>query len=201
MKCLETEKLISYAYRWIDEAAASEVRAHLGVCPRCREMVEEYGRLDALLGGWKATEPTSGFDARVRQALESQQARRSAWGFWGWGWTRGLALASIGVLILAGVVWVSQSHHSVSDSPRVAMRAPRRATGASAPTPAPVALPHEQAGTAHAGVRPVSAVPEIKSATAILNEDRDTQALEDYDLAANFDVLSELPKGEPRVAN
>ena len=54
---------------------------------------------------------------------------------------------------------------------------------------------------AHAGVKPAQAVPELKSAGASLNEDKDTQALEDYDLAANFDLLSELPKGEPRVAN
>ena len=74
MKCLETEKLISYAYRLMDEPAASEVRAHLGECSRCREIVEQYGRLDAVLDEWKAAEPTPEFDARVRQAVEAQQA-------------------------------------------------------------------------------------------------------------------------------
>ena len=129
MKCLETEKLISYAYRLMDEPAASEVRAHLGECPRCREIVEQHGRLDALLDEWKTAEPTPGFDARVRQAVEAQQARREAWGFWGWDWARGLALASLGVLIIAGVVWFTQSHRWVSNSSRVATRQPQQASG------------------------------------------------------------------------
>jgi hypothetical protein len=38
-------------------------------------------------------------------------------------------------------------------------------------------------------------------AGAFANDDNDAQALEDYDLAANFDLLSELPKGESRVVN
>ena len=33
------------------------------------------------------------------------------------------------------------------------------------------------------------------------NDDRDAQAIDDYDLAANFELLSEIPKSEPRVAN
>ena len=50
MKCLEREKLIGYAYRLMDESAASEVRAHLGECSQCRENVAQYGRLDAAAG-------------------------------------------------------------------------------------------------------------------------------------------------------
>ena len=96
MKCLETERLISYAYRLTDEPAASKVRAHLEECARCREIVEQHGRLDAVLNEWKIAEPTPEFDARVRQAVEARQAGRAAWGFWGWSWARGLALASLG---------------------------------------------------------------------------------------------------------
>ncbi len=199
MKCLETERLISYAYHLIDEPAASQVRAHLGECPRCREIVEQHGRLDALLDVWKAAEPSLGFDARVRQAVEAQQARRKAWGFWGWDWARGLALAALGVLIIVGVVWFTPSHLRVPNSSTVATRQPPQASGPQ--TPAQVAKLQSSTVMAHAGVKQAQAAPELKSAGVSFNEDKDTQALEDYDLAANFDLLSELPKGEPRVRN
>ena len=199
MKCLETERLISYAYHLTDERAASEVRAHLRECPRCRERVEQYRRLDAVLDEWRAAGPTPGFDARVRQAVEAQPARREAWGYWGWEWARGLALASLGVLIIAGVVWFTRSHLRVPNSSAVATRQSSQASGAQ--TPAQVAKLQSPTVTAHAGVRPAQTAPELKSAEAFSNDDKDTQALEDYDLAATFDLLSELPKGERRVAN
>jgi predicted anti-sigma-YlaC factor YlaD len=199
MKCLETERLISYAYHLTDERAASEVRAHLRECPRCRERVEQHRRLDAVLDEWKAAEPALGFDARVRQAVEAQQARRERWSFWGWDWARSLALASLGVLIVAGVVWFTRSHLRVPNSSAVATRQSPQASGAQ--TPAQGAKLQSPTFTAHAGVRPAQTAPELKSAGAFANDDKDTQALEDYDLAANFDLLSELPKGERRVAN
>ena len=197
MKCLDTEKLIRYAYHLTDESAASEVRVHLGECSRCREIVEQHGRLDALLDEWKAAEPTPEFDARVRQAVEAQQSRRAAWGFWGTEWARGLALAALGVLIITGVVWVTQSHPRASITSGVATRQPQQAMGPQTPAP----QLHAPATTAQAGVKPVPAAPPHQSAGVSANEDRDAQALEDYDLAANFDLLSELPKGERRVTN
>jgi anti-sigma factor RsiW len=199
MKCLETERLISYAYRLTDEPEASQVRAHLGECPCCREIVKQHGRLDALLDEWKAAEPTPWFDARVRQAVETQQARRERWGFGGLDWARGLALAALGILIIAGVVWFTQSHHGVSNLSGVATREPQQASGPQ--TPALVAKGQSPTAPAQTGVKPAQAVHGVKSADASSNEDNDAQALEDYDLAANFDLLSELPKGEPRVRN
>ena len=200
MKCLETEKLISYAYRLTDEPAASQVRAHLGECPRCREIVEQHGRLDAVLDEWKAAEPTPGFDARVRQAVEAQQARREAWGFWGRDWARGLALASLGVLIVAGVVWFTRSHPGFPTPRGVATREAQQASGPQTPAQAAeTSIPHRYAPCGREDRLGPS--PNSNSADASSNEDNDAQALEDYDLAANFDLLSELPKGEPRVAN
>ena len=199
MKCLETEKLIGYAYRLLDESAASRVRAHLGDCPRCREIVEQHGRLDAVLSEWKTEEPSPEFDARVRLAVEAQKFGSNARAFWHWQWARGLALASLAVLIIAGLVWFARGHLGVSDSSRVAEQKPRQATSAQAP--AQVANLHSLAVPGDGSLRPVQAVHGNKSAVGFTNEDKVTQALEDYDLAANFDLLSELPKGEPRVAN
>jgi predicted anti-sigma-YlaC factor YlaD len=199
MKCLETEKLIGYAHGLTDEPMASEVREHLADCPRCREIVEKHGRLDALLNEWKAAEPTPGFDAHVRQAVEAQQAGRWAWSFWGRQWARGLALASIGVLLVAGVVWFTQSRFGVLNFSGTARREPSPASGAQ--TAAPMANFHSPAVMPHAGMRPAQTAPKLGWAGVARNEDKDAEALEDYDLAANFDLLSELPKGERRVAN
>jgi anti-sigma factor RsiW len=197
MKCLETEKLIRYAYHLTDEPAAAEVRAHLEECPRCRGLVEQYGRLNALLDEWKVAEPTPGFDARVRQAVEAQQAKREAWGFGGLGWVRGLAVASLGILIIAGAVWFTERHHRGSNLSAVASQQPRRPLGAQTPA----TQLSSSAVPAPAGVRRARAASATGSAGAISNADQDALALEDYDLAANFDLLSELPKGESRVVN
>jgi anti-sigma factor RsiW len=199
MKCLDTEKLIRYAYHLSDEAAASEVRAHLGKCLRCREIVEQYGRLDALLDEWKVAEPTPGFDARVRQAVEAQQARRAAWGFGSLGWARGLAVAALGVLIVAGSVWIIRAHYRTSNSARVATRQVQPPMGPQASTSATKLLSANVAPPA--GVRPAHAASELGSSRAVAKDDQDALALEDYDLAANFDLLSELPKAEQRVVN
>ena len=199
MKCLETARLISYAYRLMDESSASEVRAHLGECARCREIVEQHGRLDALLDEWKIAEPSPAFDARIRQAVETRQAGRAAWGFWGWSWARGLALASLGALMVAGVVWFTQNHRRVSNPPHIAARQPQQVGGAQ--SAAPMASVRSSGVKHPADMRPAETAAEPQSAGNSLNEDKYAQSLEDYDLAANFDLLSEIPKGEPRVVN
>jgi hypothetical protein len=50
-------------------------------------------------------------------------------------------------------------------------------------------------------VTPAQHAPEPGSTVATSSDDKDALAMEDYDLAANFDLLSEIPKGERRVAN
>lgn len=196
MKCLETEKLIGYAYGLSDESAASQVRVHLRECPRCREIVEEHGRLDAVLSEWKVAEPTPGFEARVRQAVEARQAGRAAWNFWSWQWTRGLAMASLGVLIVAGVALLRYNPGRVSRPPQTSARlAPPEGGARTLPPAANLPSPSDvPKNSAHV-------VPQSQSAGANLGNDKDAQAMEDYDLAANFDLLSELPRIEPRVAN
>jgi anti-sigma factor RsiW len=193
MKCLETEKLIGYAYGLSDESAASQVRAHLRECPRCREIVEEHRRLDAVLGEWKVAGPTADFEARVRQAVE---ARRAAWNFWSWQWTRGLAVASLGIMIVAGVALLRYNPGRISRPSQNAARLAQRESGAR--TLPPAANLHSPSDVAKSSAH---VVPESPSAGANLSDDKDAQALEDYDLAANFDLLSELPRTESRVAN
>jgi anti-sigma factor RsiW len=199
MKCLDTEKLIRYAYHLTDEPVAAEVRAHLGECPHCRGIVEQHARLDTVLDGWKVAEPTAGFDARVRQAVEAQQARREAWGFGGLGWIRGLALASLSVLVMVGAVWMVRGNHGKSNLTRAAVGQPQQPRGAQTSASAMKPLPPHVA--AHSGERPAAAAPIPGAVHFVTNGDQEALALEDYDLAANFDLLSELPKGEQRVVN
>jgi len=199
MKCLETDKLVGYAYRLLDDAAAAQVRVHVRECDRCREIVEQHLRLDAVLNEWTVPEPTPAFDVRVRQAVEAQGARRTAGSWWGWRWSRGLALASFAVLIVAGLVGFNHRHRQLSSSPRGVARQPQPAREAQAPPLA--AKAHPPAVPARGSQSLARAMPESPAKGVVLMEDKDAQTLEDYDLAANFDVLSELPKGEPRVVN
>jgi anti-sigma factor RsiW len=196
MKCLETETLISYAYRLIDEPAAAEVRAHVKECSRCREVVEQHGRLDAVLNEWQAADPTPEFDVRVREAVGAIEAQREGWFFGGWQWARGLALAALGVMIVVGVAWFGHNHHGVSNSPQVAARHSQPATAL-----APASNPQTPAELTQAEVTPAQQSPELELVGATANGDKDALAMEDYDLAANFELLSEIPKGEGRVAN
>jgi hypothetical protein len=199
MKCLETENLIRYAYRLIDEPAALQVRAHLRECPRCREIVEEHAGLDSLLSEWKVVDPTPGFDARVRQAVEARLAQRAGSSFWGGQWTRGLALASLAILVIAGVVLLMHGPRWFSPSPQVVKQQPPPSPGVH--TPPQTANLHPLAVPAHTAKRSAHVVPEAQRVGVIVSDEKVAQALEDYDLAANFDLLSELPKGEPRVVN
>jgi hypothetical protein len=199
MKCLDSERLISYAYRLMDEPAASEVCKHLEECVRCREIVEQHGRLDAVLSEWQSAEPSPEFDVRVREAVGALEAQREGWGFWGWQWARGLALAALGVMIVAGVAWYGHNHRGDSRSSQVATRQPQITTGA--PVSGQTPDQQTQADAAEAHVTPAQQVPDLRLAGATSSGDKDALAMEDYDLAANFDLLSEIPKGERRVAN
>jgi hypothetical protein len=148
--------------------------------------VEQCGRLDAVLSEWTAAEPGAGFDARVRQSIESEQARRASWSFWSWQWARQLGMVAAGILVVVGVSWLAHFHRGTIRNSPVAMR--QQPTGG-AQTPPP------------AGLIPAQRAPKPGTAGAASMDDKDAQAMEDYDLAANFDLLSEIPKGGARVAN
>jgi predicted anti-sigma-YlaC factor YlaD len=199
MKCIETERLIGYASRLIDESAAVEVRRHLEQCSRCREVVDQHQRLGAVLDEWKAAEPTPGFDARVRQAVDAHEAQQRSRGLWSWDWMRSLALASLGVMIVAGVAWFVRHHHGASHYSQVAARQPQQASPA--PTSGRTANAQTPPVAAAVNLTPAPCLPKLDSLTPMSSDEKVAQAMEDYDLAANFDLLSEIPKGEPRVAN
>ncbi len=178
MNCLEREKLIAYRHQLLDGREEGAVRAHLAECGRCRAALDEYRRLDSVLEEWKAIEPTPGFDTRLRAALERSATApaSSLWGLrwspiWGFGSLRWLAPA----LALAVVVVVSVV--------ALRLRPPHPAPGSAVPQVAQVPVPSAGVGA-----------PSEADADEELGLYRNLPILEDYDMLADFDVLSELPK-------
>ncbi len=200
MKCLEREHLFSYAHRLLDQREAAQVHMHLVECPRCREAAEQFERLDAVLEGWKSPQPSAWFDARVRQAVGAQPAGSPAWGFLAAPrWARTLALVSLGVVAIAGVVWLTRSQPPVSKLSALVTKP----SGQTAPAQTPPQVAKLGPALAASGQVKNSPKPaaELKSMSSSSGEDEDARALDDDDLVAKFDILSELPKRDPKVAD
>ena len=199
MKCLETERLFRYAYHLLNESEASQVSAHLESCPRCREIVAQHIRLDVLLDDWKAPGPRPGFDVRVRRATEVQPGNVGAWRLWGLEWTRGLALACLATLMVVGVAWYRHSYRRPFGAPAITGRPSHSARAGARSSPGMKIKPSPSGNDSE--IEQTEGVPAAPGAVASWNEDKDAQALEDYDLAANFDLLSELPERASQNAN
>jgi len=177
--CFERAKLFAYCAKMLEGRDEAEVRAHLAECAACREVAEEYRRLDRVLDLWEPAEPSPWFDARVRAAVASVEEH--APGLWarllaGWGWSRWLAPAMVAMMaVVVSTVMVERPglfRHTVTQTAQTARLAPGAQAGAS-PSGAQVT---EEEGTA-------------------------AEVSDDYDLLANFDIISELPKTGTQVVN
>ncbi len=199
MKCLEKDRLTEYAYGMMSDASASEARAHLEECSRCREVVQGHHRLGAVLDEWKVGEPTPAFDPCVRLAVDRHRNESHGWGFGGWEWVRGLALAPLGVLLVAGVAWYGQNHRAGASAGPANVVASR--PGVDERVHAKVVTPQLPIQSAQVKMVPVRPGINPESVPVVSNDDRVARAMDDYDLAANFDVLSEIPKVERRAAD
>lgn len=198
MICLDRKQLFRYAHHLLNPQEVAQFRAHLGGCSRCREAVIHYERIDAVLDEWKPVEPSAGFDAGVRQAVGAQQAYRAAWSFWGPGWARSFALVALGVFVIAGEVWLARSQRPVPNPPALGSNPSEQV---SAPISSEVAKVKPVIVAPARIKKPAKPATELKSVSSSLGEDEDARALDDDDLVANFDILSELPKRDTRVAN
>ncbi|HUZ45044.1 MAG TPA: zf-HC2 domain-containing protein [Terriglobia bacterium] len=177
MKCHEREKLFSYLCQMVKPREAEEVRRHLAGCPRCAQVVEEYRKLDLALDKWTAAEPSPWFDARIRARLAASEKEKS--GFLGFGGLRTLVVSVLSVvLIVAGFIAFHQ---------RRAPEQPVSAAGSSLPVVSQTAP--QVSGAAEGQAQSLSAEQRVKM-------DENLSVLEDYDMLANFDVLSELPKAK-----
>ena len=109
-----------------------------------------------------------------------------------------LMAVALGVMLVAGVVWFAHHHHGVSRSLQIATG---QQPAGDARISGQTGSSRTSAETVQADVTPTQDAPNLESASSASNDDKIAQAMEDYDLAANFDLLSEIPKGERRLAN
>jgi hypothetical protein len=180
--CVEREKIFALAQHMLSEGEQQEVSAHVETCEGCRGLLQNYRRLDSVLDEWSpAAEPSPWFDARLRAAVEAQAERRM--GFFGrlsWKpWMATPALASLLLVVSLAVIrsgWMS--HHSQPSTTSATVQSPPRA--------------------AKPEIVPVS---EAQAANQELKMYQNLPVLEDYDMLANFDVISELPKGNHKIAD
>jgi anti-sigma factor RsiW len=194
MKCMEREQLFAYVHHLMEEREAEEVRRHLEECAHCRAAVAKQERLHALLDEWQPREPSPWFDAHVKAAIAASEQQKAARGFLAWPWAR-VAAAAVTLLavIIAGLLVFrtpapQEPVRPVAQKEPPAIQQPTETPQAPPPTTAqsqPVATPTEQ---------PTSAEDEITMYENL-------GILEDYELLAGFDVLSEIPLGEKKVAN
>jgi hypothetical protein len=175
--CRERQKLFELAHDMLDAGEASNIRAHAAECAACRDILDGYRRLDAVLEEWKPLEPSAWFDARVRAAAAAARPARPGWLNWG----RWLAPALATLVIVAGVAIVRTSRSA---------RRPRPAGGPGASLPAPASGKAAVNLAAAAGQQA-----QAKTADQELKMYENLPELENYDLLSSFDVLSELPKG------
>ncbi len=177
MKCHKREKLFSYLHQMLNPQESEEVRQHLAECPRCAQVVEEYRKVDLALDEWTSAEPSPWFDARMRARLAASGKGKS--GLLGFGGLRTLVVSVLSVvLIVAGFIAFHQRQSRESSVP-VAISSAPQVSETAAPASAEVEAP------AH----PLSAEQQVKV-------DENLSVLEDYDMLANFDVLSELPQAK-----
>ena len=195
MKCVEREEIFVFTHRMLEAREESEVRAHLAECSECRAVAEEFYRLDTVLDEWKPTEPSPWFDTRVRAALAAEEKERAARPLFGLRWAQWLVPAVVVVLVVLGVVLLRRSPPNPQP---VAQQSPPAVTQP-APTVPPETQPQQVAQAQAPAVtqQPTAGTAEEDELSLYQN----LPVLEDYDLLANFDVLSELPAKGKKLVN
>jgi anti-sigma factor RsiW len=190
MNCMEREQLFAYVHRMLEGREGEDVRGHLEQCARCRTSVEELRKLDAVLAEWKPQEPSPWFEARVRAAVSAAQKEKTARPFFAQPWARlwvpALALV---VILIAALAMLRTPSSEQAPQPVAQKEQPQPAQPAA--TDSPESLPETLAQSN-------ATAPSVEDELTLY---QNLGLLEDYELLADFAVLSELPTGEKQVAN
>ncbi|HET7215349.1 MAG TPA: zf-HC2 domain-containing protein [Terriglobia bacterium] len=175
MKCVDREKIFLYFHQVLEPDEADRVRRHVAGCEGCARKAEEYRRLDSALDDWTAAEPSPWFDAKVVARVGANENRNS--GFFGFGRVRMLvaAVAAMALIIVAVVVF---NHSKVAEINHPA---------SSQQQPVASAASSQVSNKMEALKKPLPAEEQLKM-------DENLSVLEDYEVVANFDALSELPQ-------
>ena len=175
MKCIEREKLFLFTHGMLGPEEADRMRRHVADCGECARASEEYRRLDSALDDWNTAEPSPWFDAKVRARVAASENGNS-W-FLGFGRLRALAAGVVAVvLIMVAVVVFNHPKVAEINQPASSQQHPVATSAQSQPLEKTEALrqplpPEEQ-----------------------LKMDENLSLLEDYEVVADFDALSELPQ-------
>jgi hypothetical protein len=198
MSCMDREQLFAFAHGMLDAREEATARTHMAECERCRQAVEEFARLDAVLDEWKSAEPSPWFDTRLRAALavEGEGGWRKALG--AMQWARWLVPAAA---VAALVFWLVVARQPPPPPQPVARQAPAVQKATPPPEAGHPKAGHESAPAVQARNAPTPANPAVQVRRDETAPEDDLRVLEDFDMLANFDVLSELPQREARVAN
>lgn len=175
MKCVDREKLFRYLHQMLEPDEADQVRRHVTGCDDCARVAEDYRRLDLALDDWTAAEPSPWFDAKVLARVGANENRNS--GFLGFGRVRMLAaaIAAMALIIVAVVVFNHQKVAEINQPASIQQR------------PVAVTAPTQVPDKIEALKKPLPAEEQLKM-------DENLSLLEDYEVVANFDALSELPQ-------
>jgi hypothetical protein len=174
--CVGREQLFAMAHEMLSGREVKRVKAHVEACAGCRQALEGYRRLDTILDEWKpAAEASPWFDARLRAAVASVEPARPSRGFFGLAWNHWIAAPALAALLVASSLIALRYARLHSGRPEAA-RAP--AAPLTAVTPAP-----------------------SQAAAQELKMYQNLPVLEDYDMLAGFDVISELPKGKDNAVD
>ena len=175
MSCGERENVFLLMQEMLGPHESELMRRHLANCTECARAAEEYRRLDSALDDWAVAEPSPWFDAKVRARVAANDQKKSV--FWGFGRVRALAagVAAV-VLILTAVVVFNHQKVAEINQPLSSQAQPVTITpGQRVPD------------TTEAVRQPLPPEEQLKM-------DENLSVLEDYQVVANFDALSELPQ-------
>ena len=173
MKCNHREKLFLFVHQMLDFDEADRMRRHLAGCGECARAAEEYRRLNSALDDWNTAEPSPWFDNKVRARVAASGRMNS--GLFGFDRVRTL-VAGAAALVLVLVAVVVFNHPKVAEINQPVSSQQQTVT-ASAPPQASEKI--------EAMKKPLPAEEQLKM-------DENLSVLEDYEVVANFDALSEL---------
>lgn len=196
MNCVEREQLFAYVARMLEGREETMVREHLEQCARCRTAAEELRRLDAVLDEWRPAEPSPWFDTRVRAAVAAMRAKKTRRPFFAWPWEKlwvpALALL---VIIVAALAILRTRPSPQAPQPVAQKEQPMQPAATKSPEAQPEMLAQSETPSA---AQPGTATPSVEDELTLYEN---LGILEDYELLANFDILSELPHGGQEVVN
>ncbi|HEY6293678.1 MAG TPA: zf-HC2 domain-containing protein [Terriglobia bacterium] len=187
--CMKREQIFALAESMLSAREEEQARAHLAGCEDCRKVFESYRRVDSVLDEWMPeAEPSPWFDARMRAAVAAAGSANRSRGFLGLTLNRWLALpAMASLLVITGVVAYRDLRSRPSGGPGNTAAVTSAARAVQAAPAAQVASP--------------AGAPAHEAATQELKMYQNLPVLEDYDMLAGFDVISELPKGSGKIAD